>query len=202
MAGWFNLTLDVEGMEVVNQELHTLEAMGARPAYCDLLSHNREGEPFNNAQLAHWHAEPSGRARYPKRDVLSLKKDELDVVAQKCLDEIVKEMDRQFKRSARYQKKLAAGKPLKPPPNKAKLAEQRQAKAFKAAMKAWMDFCAEHIERKEGAVGIIAELSENYKPVKLELVGFTDPPLKRSGQLLENLDSGGTAVSRIRIKRK
>lgn len=80
-------------------------------------------------------------------------------------------------------------------------AQQVDAAAFRAAMLEYMKIVAEHIESGRTETGAARDLSPYYARWKRAEFGFVKPVGKATGQLLDNLNPGGTAARNIRLRR-
>jgi hypothetical protein len=203
------LNFDIEGMETVNNLLHYLRRLGAKPGGVNLLAHSRN-EDITNADLLQWHAHKKGSNwNYPQRDFISSSTGDLNEIGKKSAQALDAEMQKYINRVQKFTKSVIRHggtsyrtrtgkiKQLKAPPDTRQMANQWAAKMFRAAMKAYMKQAHDRIMSERSNTGSVPPLADKTKERKGH-----DAILRETGQILDNLDFGGIGGRNIRVTKE
>jgi hypothetical protein len=190
--GWFDLSLESEGLGRMNTLLGVLKKLGTAIEAVELHSIRREESSSENATI-----------------LMGLAGQGRDFVTQNDSD--IAQMEQAFVLEVeRRAGALLASLPAKDAAKvlKATGIESREASAmagaaFIAAMKKWMNQVASRIDRQEtNAPPFNGELTPEYAEEKRRRTGGWIKPIgKLTGQLLENLNSSGPAAGKIQLKK-
>ena len=105
---------------------------------------------------------------------------------------------------SQYRTRTGKVRDIKPPPDQKKRVQQLAYKSLQAAMKKNMAQSLERLDNQRSNTGTIDSIDpeSSYGKQKARDVGFVNPPLKKSGQIVDNLDSGGTGGKNIKVTTK
>ena len=203
----FELSLNVEGMETVNHILHYCKELGSKPGGANLVAPGRDQSGVTSGQLLKYHAHLEGSNwTFPKRDYITNSAADNEKIGEAYAKTWDAEIQKHINRKLKYEKqraRIAAGKkykrPLKPPRDKKHMANMWRAKMHKAGMKIYMGQVHDRLKTKHSNTGSIPELSPKYAEQKRKQVGFTDPILVKTAQILDALDFGGLGGKNIRV---
>jgi hypothetical protein len=190
--GWFDLSLESEGLGRMHTLLGVLKKLGTAIEAVELHSIRREESSSENATI-----------------LMGLAGQGRDFVTQNDSD--IAQMEQAFVLEVeRRAGALLASLPAKDAAKvlKATGIESREASAmagaaFIAAMKKWMNQVADRIDRQETNVPPFnGELTSEYAREKARRTGGWIKPIgKLTGQLLENLNASGPAAGKIQLKK-
>lgn len=183
------IKIELEGIEAVQEALQKLsEAFGPIASNnISLLDTGRSDSDVSNVQLLNYLCFESPKPR----DVVTATQADVDKIAEKFVETIMKEIQNVLKKAAKREAKgkvgLTGGE-----------GNVINNLALRAAMDAYIAMVEERIKNQVDFEGRpLAELSKGYASQKMKDFGFINPILKASGQLVNSLKASGRANIKI-----
>lgn len=183
------VTLQSEGMQQVERMVNALSQLGSRVKAVELHTRKRKDGATNDTILE--------ALKNTGRDFVSASPADAEKIAQAFVEEVERRLGQEFSKGAVVDvwNEKGSGRDL------GKFSTELSSGAFMDAMKEYMRQVSERInEQRTNNPPFNSELNKDYAKKKMRDVGFILIG-KYSGQLLENLNPGGTGASNIRLRK-
>lgn len=185
------ISLESEGLRQVQGILTELQKLGSVIKAVELHTIKRKDSEKNNAEIMQF-------LKKTGRDFVTASDRDAEEIARMAVAEVERRLGVEFSKAAVVDRWKGKGEKNE----LSQFATQMADSMMRAAMKKYMEQVSDRIDNQETNDPPFNEkLSEAYEAKKLKDHGFAYPIGKATAQLLDNLNPGGTAGSRIRTRK-